>query len=114
MCLTAVAPGITAPSIGVVRNSRLPQTMGDECPRPAIGVFHLMFLVGDHSSGRFFSSETPWPRGPRHCGQLSTKTRLKTMRTRAITARRFYYRLAADAINILLASNIDPAVGNRR
>ena len=27
------------------------QTTGDECPRPAIAVFHAMFLSGDHSSG---------------------------------------------------------------
>jgi hypothetical protein len=44
--------------------------MGDEWPRPAMGVFHLTFLVDDHSAGRFFSVDTPWPVGPRHPGQL--------------------------------------------
>src|SRR5690242_8851241 len=69
-CFTAFAPGTTAPSIAVVRNTRLPQTIGDECERPSIAVFHLMFLVGLHSDGRFFSFETPVPSGPRHCGQF--------------------------------------------
>src|SRR5687767_4939309 len=77
--------GITAPSMAVVRKTLLLQTIGDECPRPGIAAFHLMFFVGVHSSGRFFSSETPWPRGPRHCGQLSKKVKAQTMRTRAPT-----------------------------
>src|SRR6266852_3840270 len=72
MCLTAFAPGTIGPSIAVVRKILFPQTMGEECPRPAIGVFHLMFFVGLHSVGRFFSRETPCPDGPRHCGQLAS------------------------------------------
>src|SRR5512132_2111532 len=87
MCLTAFAPGTSGPSIAVVRKILLPHTIGEECPRPAIGVFHFMFLVVLHSVGRFFSSEVPWPDGPRHCGQLAlpeaaaelTKTRLESI-----------------------------------
>src|SRR6185295_12616572 len=71
MCGIAFAPGTSAPSIAVVRKILLPQTIGDECPRPAIGVFHLIFFVALHSVGRFFSSEVPCPDGPRHCGQLA-------------------------------------------
>ena len=56
--------------MAVVRNTRLPQTIGDECERPSIAVFHLMFLVGLHSDGRFFSFEMPEPSGPRHWGQF--------------------------------------------
>src|SRR6266550_579410 len=70
MCFTAFAPGTSAPSIAVVRNILLPQTIGEEWPRPAMAVFHLIFFVGLHSAGRFFSLEIPWPDGPRHCGQL--------------------------------------------
>src|SRR6185503_15211534 len=70
MCFAALAPGTSAPSIAVVRKIILPQTIGDECARPSIGVFHLMFFVGLHSEGRFFSVETPEPSGPRHCGQF--------------------------------------------
>src|SRR5689334_24662806 len=73
MCLTAFAPATTSPSIAVVKKILLSQTIGDECPRPAIGVFHLMFFVGVHSAGRFFSFEIPEPSGPRHCGQLAAK-----------------------------------------
>src|SRR5690349_11223521 len=143
-CLTAPAPEMTGPSTAVVRKSLLPQTIGDECPRPAIAVFHLMFLVELHSRGRFFSSETPWPRGPRHCGQLSNTVKAQRMRTRANTAL-FHFPfsighfsfficllrpalsmtndkrtmtngkcLAANAIDILLSANVDVSIGNRR
>src|ERR1700752_54132 len=70
MCLIALAPGTTSPSTAVVRKTLLPQTMGDECPRPSIGIFHLMFFVGLHSCGRFFSSDTPEPSEPLHPGQF--------------------------------------------
>src|ERR1043165_953529 len=70
MCLAALAPGTSGPSTAVVRNTLFPQTIGDECERPSIAVFHLMFLVGLHSDGRFFSFEIPEPSGPLHCGQF--------------------------------------------
>src|SRR5215207_6207576 len=35
-----------------------------------MAVFHLMFFVGVHSEGRFFSLEIPEPSGPLHCGQF--------------------------------------------
>src|SRR5947209_17402326 len=59
-----------SPSMAVVRNTLLPHTTGDECPRPATGVFHLIFFVAVHSVGKFFSVEIPMPPGPRHCGQF--------------------------------------------
>src|SRR6185503_16263674 len=74
MCFAAFAPATSAPSIAVVRKILLPQTIGEECDRPSIGVFHLMFLVGLHSEGRFFSFEMPEPSGPRHCGQFPAET----------------------------------------
>src|ERR1044071_947174 len=67
--MTALCPGTNSPSTAVVTKILLPQTIGDECPRPGIVVFHFMFLAAVHSEGRFFSSETPCPEGPRHCGQ---------------------------------------------
>src|SRR5215213_3264657 len=76
VCFTALAPGTCTPSTAVVRNRRLPQTIGDECERPSIAVFHLMFLVALHSDGRFFSFEIPEPSGPRHCGQFPASARL--------------------------------------
>src|SRR5258708_2276377 len=69
MCTGAPAPAITAPSIPVVRKMRLPETIGEECPRPGMGDFQSTFLAELHSSGKFFSSEIPLPAGPRHCGQ---------------------------------------------
>src|ERR1041384_6490426 len=73
-CLAALAPGTSAPSTAVVRNTLFSQTIGEECERPSIAVFHLMFLVGDHSDGRFFSFEIPEPSGPLHCGQFPADT----------------------------------------
>ena len=34
-----------------------------------MAAFHATFSVALHFTGRFFSSEAPLPRGPRHCGQ---------------------------------------------
>src|ERR1051325_9193450 len=85
VCFTALAPGTTAPSTAVVRKMRLPQTIGDECERPSIGAFHLMFFVGLHSDGRFFSFEIPEPSGPRHCGQLPADALLANEPTPATT-----------------------------
>src|ERR1043165_424340 len=70
MCVIAFAPGTTGPSIEVVRKIFFPQTIGEECPRPGISVFQIIFFEPLHSSGRFFSLETPAPPGPRHWGQL--------------------------------------------
>ena len=67
----ALAPGTTSPSMAVVRNTWLPQTMGEECPRPGSGVFQAMFFVGAQSEGSSSSDEMPWLSGPRHCGQLA-------------------------------------------
>src|SRR5687767_4879511 len=86
-CLTAFAPGTTGPSMAVVRKMRLPQTIGDEWLRPAIGVFHLMFWFGLQVAGRFFSVETPAPAGPRHCGQLAALTASVNWETRIATKR---------------------------
>ena len=38
---------------------------------PEIGVFHLIFLVGDQCVGIDFSLLVPSPRGPRQPGQFS-------------------------------------------
>src|SRR5262249_59124356 len=70
LCSTALAPGTTSPSMSVVRKILFPQTIGCEWPRPAIGVFHLMFLSMPHSVGTLVSEETPVPSGPRHCDTL--------------------------------------------
>src|ERR1041385_8844689 len=64
-------PGIASPSMAVVRKRRLPQTIGEDRPRPGMGVFQAMFLVLLHSVGRFLSGATPVLCGPRHCGQLT-------------------------------------------
>src|SRR6185503_9964830 len=70
MRFVAFAPSTTSPSIAVVTKIRFSQTIGDEWPRPSIGVFHLMFFEVFHSAGKFFSVEIPVPSGPRHCGQF--------------------------------------------
>src|SRR6266540_1771687 len=59
----------------VVRKILLSQTIGDEWPRPGSAVFQTMFLSAPHSTGRLFSSDTPMPCGPRHCGQFEKPSR---------------------------------------
>jgi hypothetical protein len=94
MCLKGFASATTGPSIEVVRNILLPQTMGEEWPRPGMGVFHWTFFVPLHSVGRFFSSDTPWPDGPLHCGQFeplldaltSGENKVKSVSRHAATA----------------------------
>src|ERR1051325_3353767 len=84
MCLTALAPGTMGPSTAVVRKTLLPQTIGDEWPRPSIGVFHLIFFDAFQVVGRFFSSEVPCPDGPRHCGQLEAAAPDEAIKTAVI------------------------------
>jgi hypothetical protein len=61
-----------APSpMAVVRYTRPPDSTGDDHPRPATGAFHATFFVGLHSTGTPVADDTPWPVGPRNCGQSS-------------------------------------------
>src|SRR5690349_20871179 len=70
----AWAPGNGSPSIAVVRKTVLPQTIGDEWPRPSIAVFQATLLAGPQADGSAVSSETPCPCGPRNWGQLPADT----------------------------------------
>src|SRR5688572_451963 len=45
------------------------QTMGVELPASGNGERHLTFSVVPHFTGKFFSSHSPMPVGPRHAGQ---------------------------------------------
>src|SRR4051794_13161188 len=61
-------------SIAVVIHTLPFATTGEDHPRPATGVFHAMFLVSFHSSGRLRSEEWPCPSGPRNAGQSCAAT----------------------------------------
>jgi hypothetical protein len=56
----------------VVRNTRWPQTIGDDQLRPGRSVFHATFSVADHLSGRLALMLTPEAFGPRNCGQFES------------------------------------------
>jgi hypothetical protein len=72
MCGTGFAPGTTTSlSTAVVKKIRSPQTIGDEWPRPGIGVFQRTFF-SVHSVGTSAAVEMPWPAGPRQPGQLAS------------------------------------------
>ena len=64
MCLAALAPGTMGPSREVVRKILFSQTIGEEWPRPAIGVFHAIFLSAPHSIGRSFPRKSPGYQAP--------------------------------------------------
>ena len=51
-------------------NTRSPQTIGDDVPRPASGARQAMFCFALHVVGRRASGDTPELDGPRHCGQF--------------------------------------------
>src|SRR6188508_2668647 len=63
---------MTSPSMAVVRNSRDPQTMGEECERPGTATFQAIRRSGAQSAGSDDSTDTPWPDGPRHCAQFAS------------------------------------------
>src|SRR4029450_7384299 len=54
----------------VVRNTRSPQTIGDDQPRPGTSATHATFSVVENVTGSVESSATPAPPGPRNCGQV--------------------------------------------
>ena len=56
-------------AVAVVSQTRPPATTGDDQPRPGTGTFHAMFFDSLHSSGTPRSVDSPWPPGPRNCGQ---------------------------------------------
>jgi hypothetical protein len=56
--------------MAVVMKTFFPQMIGEEKPRPGMAVFQSTFFVSLHSLGRFFSLDTPWLSGPRHCAQF--------------------------------------------
>ncbi|NDA67395.1 MAG: hypothetical protein EBY09_12275, partial [Verrucomicrobia bacterium] len=54
-----------------------PKTTGEACPGGQ-GVFQVTFSVALHFMGRFFSSETPSPVGPRQAGQLAAEREIES------------------------------------
>ena len=58
--------------MAVVRNTRLPHTIGLECASPGIDVFQGMFtdVRESHTVGRDCTSATPDAFGPRNEGQF--------------------------------------------
>lgn len=59
------------PSQAVVRNTRSPQTIGDDVPSPGSCVFQRTFFSALHTAGNPCSRETALPPGPRQRGQSS-------------------------------------------
>src|SRR5579875_3092791 len=68
----------------LVRNRRDPQTIGVEPPMPGRGKLQAMFSVVLQRAGRLVSVLMPSPRGPRHCGQLSARTKPASVDTRRV------------------------------
>src|SRR5581483_9295043 len=63
--------------VPVVSQICLPQTTGDDHPRPWIGVFQATFFVSLHSRGRPVASACPSPLGPRNSAQFSLGAELQ-------------------------------------
>jgi hypothetical protein len=62
---------------------------GVECPRPGISTFHATLAVSLHFTGGV-PAATPFPDGPRHCGQCAldgARCCAAIVRTESATAR---------------------------
>ena len=87
---SATATGAaTTSSEGELRKIRSPQIVGEEPLHAGVAIFHLMFCVGLHVSGRFFAVVVvPSPLGPRQPGQLAAAAvRVAVARPAKISAR---------------------------
>src|SRR4051794_14207733 len=56
----------------VVRNTRSPQTMGEDQPRPGTSAFQRTFLLVSQVTGKVLLSATPRCELPRKAGQCSS------------------------------------------
>src|SRR5262249_513323 len=63
----------------VVKNTRLPQTMGDDHPRPGTSVFQATFSVADQCSGGWALASEAGCRHDRNCGTLADGSTLPSM-----------------------------------
>src|SRR4029453_13411299 len=54
-----------------VTNTRSPQTIGDDQPRPGRSAVQATCSVADHETGSVASSGRPGPLGPRNCGHAA-------------------------------------------
>src|SRR4029077_10675621 len=72
--------------MSVVRNMRLPQTTGDEWPRPGTSTFHATPRSALHEDGRVRNVETPLA-GPRQPGQTSGGSAIALAATVAVRIR---------------------------
>src|SRR5258706_15155023 len=67
---TQTARSDLPPSVAVVSQRCLSAITGEDQPRPSIGSFHLMFSEESvHFTGAAVTFDSPWPSGPRNCGQ---------------------------------------------
>src|SRR6185436_4907571 len=56
--------------IAVVTKTWLPQTIGDDQPRPGTSAFQATLIVVDHFVGSVSTADTARPWWPRNCGQV--------------------------------------------
>src|SRR5215207_1835595 len=64
-----------------VTNTRSPQTIGDDQPRPGRSAVQATCSVVDHDTGSRASSAMPAAFGPRNCGQPGLAARTTGVRT---------------------------------
>ncbi len=83
--------------------TRSPHTMGDDVPSPAGDARHARFWLALHVVGSVVSNETPWPEGPRHCGQFQADN--------SLPARTIAERIRMQARGFVTALTRDPLAG---
>ena len=78
---------------------RSPQTIGVELPRSGSGTRQRTFSFVVQCSGKFFSVQTPVPKGPRHADQLSARAQIDISRVATTTARQVAKHFIFMALN---------------
>lgn len=97
-------------SVAVVSQIRLPQTTGEDHPRPWMGVFQTTFPVSLHSSGRSFVEAWPFAEGPRNAGHGSD-----AWRPAVTSMTRLKQRARINSFNLTVGgSALRPVPGQRR
>src|SRR5436190_16316682 len=100
--------------MSVVMKMLLPQTIGEEWPRPGKAVFHLMFLSVLHSAGKLVSAETPVPSEPRHADQLVFSAALPVNRVNAAAASKHTATAENDTASFRFIVFVTPVLLLRR
>src|SRR4051812_14814210 len=91
-----------------VTKTRPCETMGLLLPGPGSVAFHRTLFVGPQWTGTFSSCATPFPSGPRNCGQSAARTMRDNSKATAaaVNIRRFIFKARHPNLRIRIGRKI--------